>query len=163
MNESAELPDHAIIALLKREHLLTRAKLNALYFEHVTGERRLRSLKTQLRQVGLLYCCIATISTLILCMADALSVYRYGCASRLAVLVGMQLLCQAAMYLQQPQAASSNVLFTAVLLERASDLDGVLCTIVSFKHLLTQTDPCVTAWARAPSCEGLPMMHSHLP
>ncbi|DBA96032.1 TPA: hypothetical protein ACH3X1_001533 [Trebouxia sp. C0004] len=49
-NESAELPDHAIIALLKREHLLTRAKLNALYFEHITGERRLRSLKTQLRQ-----------------------------------------------------------------------------------------------------------------
>lgn len=50
VNESAELPDHAIIALLKREHLLTRAKLNALYFEHITGERRLRSLKTQLRQ-----------------------------------------------------------------------------------------------------------------
>jgi len=52
VNESAELPDHAIIALLKREHLLTRAKLNALYFEHITGERRLRSLKTQLRQVS---------------------------------------------------------------------------------------------------------------
>ena len=58
VNESAELPDHAIIALLKREHLLTRAKLNALYFEHVTGERRLRSLKTQLRQVSL--CTIAS-------------------------------------------------------------------------------------------------------
>ena len=53
VNESAELPDHAIIALLKREHLLTRAKLNALYFEHITGERRLRSLKTQLRQVSI--------------------------------------------------------------------------------------------------------------
>jgi len=51
VNESSELPDHAIIALLKREHLLTRAKLNALYFEHIMGERRLRSLKTQLRQV----------------------------------------------------------------------------------------------------------------
>ena len=51
MQESSELPDHAIIALLKREHLLTRAKLNALYFEHIMGERRLRSLKTQLRQV----------------------------------------------------------------------------------------------------------------
>ena len=51
VNESSELPDHAITALLKREHLLTRAKLNALYFEHIMGERRLRSLKTQLRQV----------------------------------------------------------------------------------------------------------------
>ena len=49
--ESAELPDNVIIALLKREHLLTRAKLNALYYEHITGERKLRSLKTQLRQV----------------------------------------------------------------------------------------------------------------
>lgn len=47
-----ELPDHVIIALLKREHLLTKAKLNALCFEHIMGERRLRSLKTQLRQVG---------------------------------------------------------------------------------------------------------------
>ena len=49
--ESAELPDIVIIILLKREHLLTRAKLNALYYEHITGERKLRSLKTQLRQV----------------------------------------------------------------------------------------------------------------
>lgn len=49
--ESAELPDNVIIILLKREHLLTRAKLNALYYEHITGERKLRSLKTQLRQV----------------------------------------------------------------------------------------------------------------
>ena len=49
--ESAELPDNVIIVLLKREHLLTRAKLNALYYEHITGERKLRSLKTQLRQV----------------------------------------------------------------------------------------------------------------
>lgn len=49
--ESAELPDSVIIVLLKREHLLTRAKLNALYYEHITGERKLRSLKTQLRQV----------------------------------------------------------------------------------------------------------------
>ncbi|KAL3153768.1 hypothetical protein ABBQ32_013356 [Trebouxia sp. C0010 RCD-2024] len=48
--ESEELPDSVIIALLKREHLLTRAKLNALYYEHITGERKLRSLKTQLRQ-----------------------------------------------------------------------------------------------------------------
>ena len=46
-----ELPDHVIIALLRREHLLTKAKLNALCFEHIMGERRLRSLKTQLRQV----------------------------------------------------------------------------------------------------------------
>ena len=53
--ESAELPDSVIIALLKREHLLTKAKLNALYYEHITGERKLRSLKTQLRQVSLLW------------------------------------------------------------------------------------------------------------
>lgn len=46
-----ELPDHVIVALLKREHLLTKAKLNALCCEHIMGERRLRSLKTQLRQV----------------------------------------------------------------------------------------------------------------
>lgn len=67
--ESAELPDHAIIALLKREHLLTRAKLNALYFEHITGERRLRSLKTQLRQVS--HCASHAAMILALCIPAA--------------------------------------------------------------------------------------------
>lgn len=69
VNESAELPDHAIIALLKREHLLTRAKLNALYFEHITGERRLRSLKTQLRQVS--HCASHAAMFLALCIPAA--------------------------------------------------------------------------------------------
>ena len=56
MGEGGDAADQAIVAQLKREHLLTRAKLNALYFDHTMGERRLRSLKTQLRQVCLLCC-----------------------------------------------------------------------------------------------------------
>ena len=78
--ESEELPDSVIIALLKREHLLTRAKLNALYYEHITGERKLRSLKTQLRQVELptspgrvhsncamLHCCVCSVFATLRC------------------------------------------------------------------------------------------------
>ena len=42
------------MAMLKRENLLTRAKLNALFYDHITGERQLRKLKTELRQVGIL-------------------------------------------------------------------------------------------------------------
>ena len=48
----ADLPEHVIVAMLKRENLLTRAKLNALFYDHITGERQLRKLKTELRQVG---------------------------------------------------------------------------------------------------------------
>ena len=75
VKEPEALHDSVIIALLKREHLLTRAKLNALYYEHVTGERKLRSLKTQLRQVELatsagrvhsnramLHCCVGNVA-----------------------------------------------------------------------------------------------------
>ena len=51
--ESAELPDSVIIALLKREHLLTIVELNALSHEHSNDERTLSSLQTQLRQVQL--------------------------------------------------------------------------------------------------------------
>ena len=47
-----EIPDSVIIAMLKREVLLTRAKLHGLMYDHIMSERRLRSLKTQLRQVG---------------------------------------------------------------------------------------------------------------
>ncbi len=46
-----ELPDHVIVALLRREALLTKAKLHALSYEHIMGERSLRTLKAQLRQV----------------------------------------------------------------------------------------------------------------
>ncbi len=39
------------MAELRLEVLLTRAKLHALCYEQIIGERKLRSLKTQLRQV----------------------------------------------------------------------------------------------------------------
>jgi hypothetical protein len=45
------IPPHAIVAMLRREVLLTRAKLQFLSYEHLLAERMLRSLKTQLRQV----------------------------------------------------------------------------------------------------------------
>ena len=48
---STDLPDAVIVAMLKREVLLTRAKLHGLMYDHIMSERRLRSLKTQLRQV----------------------------------------------------------------------------------------------------------------
>ena len=47
-----ELPNSVIVAMLRREVLLTRAKLHALCYEHIMAERKLRSLKAQLRQVG---------------------------------------------------------------------------------------------------------------
>lgn len=50
--EPAELPDHVIIAMLQREVLLTEAKLHALDYELVMAERKLRQLRSQLRQVG---------------------------------------------------------------------------------------------------------------
>lgn len=46
-----DLPDHVMEAMLKRELLLTNAKLHGLGNEHITSERKLRSLRTQLRQV----------------------------------------------------------------------------------------------------------------
>ena len=46
-----DLPDAVIIVMLKREVLLTRAKLHGLMYDHIMSERKLRSLKTQLRQV----------------------------------------------------------------------------------------------------------------
>ena len=48
----AELPDHVIEAMLQRELLLTNAKLHGLANEHSNNERKLRSLRTQLRQVS---------------------------------------------------------------------------------------------------------------
>ncbi len=49
--EALELPDSVIVEMLKREVLLTKAKLHALTHEHILGERKLRTLKSQLRQV----------------------------------------------------------------------------------------------------------------
>jgi len=43
--------------MLKREVLLTRAKLHGLMYDHIMSERKLRSLKTQLRQV----CSVSTL------------------------------------------------------------------------------------------------------
>ena len=49
--EALDLPDAVILEMLKREVLLTKAKLHALTHEHILGERKLRTLKSQLRQV----------------------------------------------------------------------------------------------------------------
>ena len=48
-----ELPDGVILEMLKREVLLTKAKLHALTLEHILEERKLRTLNSQLRQVGI--------------------------------------------------------------------------------------------------------------
>ncbi len=52
VQESGDLPDAVILKMLQREVLLTRAKLHALKFEQSTAERRIRSLKSQLRRVS---------------------------------------------------------------------------------------------------------------
>ncbi|KXZ54862.1 hypothetical protein GPECTOR_4g934 [Gonium pectorale] len=48
--DSKPLPDEVILFMLRREALLTRAKLHWLVFEHLTQEKELRILKQQLRQ-----------------------------------------------------------------------------------------------------------------
>ena len=48
----ADLPEHVILAMLRRENLLTHAKLDALCYDQVTGECQLRKLRNELRQVG---------------------------------------------------------------------------------------------------------------
>lgn len=50
--EAELLPDAVVMAMLKRELLLTRAKLHALTYEHIMGERKMRQFKSQLKQVG---------------------------------------------------------------------------------------------------------------
>ncbi len=52
LKEHPDLPDHVIIALLKHEHLLTQVKLNALYFEHITGDQCIKDIKAQACQVS---------------------------------------------------------------------------------------------------------------
>ncbi len=51
-SEAKALPDDAILFMLRREALLTKAKLHYLVFEHLTQEKELRILKQALRQVG---------------------------------------------------------------------------------------------------------------
>lgn len=46
------VPDEAMLSMLRREVLLTRAKLHYLGYQQMAAERMLRSLKAQLRQVG---------------------------------------------------------------------------------------------------------------
>ena len=50
------IPDHAIIAMLRREVLLTKAKLHFLVFEHLQQERTLRTYKSLLIQVCVYVC-----------------------------------------------------------------------------------------------------------
>lgn len=52
--DSRLLPDDVILFMLRREALLTRAKLHFLVFEHLTQEKELRILKQALRQVRFL-------------------------------------------------------------------------------------------------------------
>ena len=47
----ADIPYHVIVAMLRRDILLTCAKLNAHSYERIMGERQLRKLNTELRQV----------------------------------------------------------------------------------------------------------------
>ena len=49
---AADLPEHVIVAMLRRENLLTSAKLSALRHDQSTGERQLRKLSSELHQVG---------------------------------------------------------------------------------------------------------------
>ena len=51
--EAEMLPDAVVMAMLKRELLLTRAKLHALHYEHIMGERKMRTYKSQLKQARL--------------------------------------------------------------------------------------------------------------
>lgn len=47
-----DLPDAVILNMLQREVLLTSSKLHALSYEQAMAERRIRTLKSQLRQVS---------------------------------------------------------------------------------------------------------------
>ncbi len=47
------LPDQVLVAMLKREVLLTKAKLHYSLFEHICQDRQLRTWRAQLKQV----CC----------------------------------------------------------------------------------------------------------
>lgn len=119
--ESAELPDSVIIALLKREHLLTRAKLNALYYEHITGERKLRSLKTQLRQVLVLFHAVYLLSQLYVALSAAH--VRGPLASRAGIPAAGLCACLLAILLPCPSFISAKP-----LIDSATTLLILFCT-----------------------------------
>ena len=48
----ADLPEHVIMAMLRRENFLMHAKHDALCYDQITGECQLRKLRNELRQVG---------------------------------------------------------------------------------------------------------------
>ena len=50
--DNCELPDQVIVALLEREHLLTKAKLHCLSYDHEGATHSLKTLGVQLRQVN---------------------------------------------------------------------------------------------------------------
>ena len=50
------LPDSVIVSMLRREALLTKAKLHYLVFEHLQQDKAVRTLKSQLKQVGVWVC-----------------------------------------------------------------------------------------------------------
>ena len=50
--EECHVPDEVVVKMLGREVLLTKAKLHALVFEHITSEKQLRSIRAQIRQVS---------------------------------------------------------------------------------------------------------------
>jgi len=47
---SAGTPDHVVVAMLRREAVLTQAKLHALVYDHIQGDRALRATRAQIRQ-----------------------------------------------------------------------------------------------------------------
>jgi hypothetical protein len=68
--DDCHLPDDVVVKMLGREVLLTKAKLHALMYEHITAEKQLRSVKAQIRQVrgvwgGGRHCC----SSCVLCVS----------------------------------------------------------------------------------------------
>ena len=52
MARPAGLPEHVILAMLRREDLLTRAKLHAISYDHIMGQLQWTKLRTEMRQVG---------------------------------------------------------------------------------------------------------------
>jgi hypothetical protein len=67
--EPSPLPDSVIVSMLRREALLTKAKLHCLVFEHLQQDKSVRTLKSQLKQV-----CVRTSCYCALVLGTMLSV-----------------------------------------------------------------------------------------
>lgn len=50
--DTSELPDDLLLMVLKREELLTQAKLHVLQYDRMMGDSQLRNLRAELMQVG---------------------------------------------------------------------------------------------------------------